>query len=123
MVAKYNDDYENLVREIHIDLDDPSEMSVWEIEKKTYLDATLKLFNDDKFALEEYQIEIRGRGNSTWTNPKKPYRVKFPKATSILGMRKAKLYVLLADYFDPSGLRNYLAHSFSALLNLDYTRN
>ena len=121
LVAKYNDDYENLVREIHIDLDDPSEMSVWEIEKKTYLDATLKLFNDDKFALEEYQIEIRGRGNSTWTNPKKPYRVKFPKATSILGMRKAKLYVLLADYFDPSGLRNYLAHSFSSLLNLDYT--
>ena len=43
-------------------------------------------------------VRIRGRGNTTWTLPKKPYRIKFPKKTRLLGEEeaKAKDWVLLA---------------------------
>lgn len=118
--AKYNDKLEHLVREVHIDLDDPSQMYLWNNNKKTDLKATIKYFSDNNFQIEEHNIKIRGRGNSTWSMPKKPYRIKFDDATSMFGMRKAKLYVLLADYADPSGLRNFLGHEFSKMLNIDY---
>lgn len=117
--ASYNDKYENLVREIRIHINNPNEMSLWNIDKKTDLEAVLKVL-DDNFNVVEHEIEIRGRGNSTWINPKKPYRIEFSDATSLFGMKKAKLYVLLADYNDPSGLRNYLAHEFSKMLNIGY---
>lgn len=35
-------------------------------------------------------VKIRGRGNTTWTLPKKPYRIKFPSKTRLLGKGEAK---------------------------------
>ena len=55
-------------------------------------------------------MQIRGRGNSSWEYPKKPYKIKFDSRTSLLGMAKAKDYVLLAEYNDKSLIRNYMAH-------------
>ena len=34
---------------------------------------------DTTEVIENDTIEIRGRGNSTWNFPKKPYRIKFAK--------------------------------------------
>jgi len=47
---------------------------------------------------------IRGRGNMTWTYAKKPYRIKFGKKTSLFGLEKAKSWILLAEYLDPTYL-------------------
>lgn len=59
---------------------------------------------------------LRGRGNSTWyVYPKKPYRLRFDKNTSILGMPEAKSYVLLAEYADQSLMRNAITHKMSQL--------
>ncbi len=56
-------------------------------------------------------VKIRGRGNTTWTLPKKPYRIKFAKKTRLLGKEeaKAKDWVLLANAGDKLLLRNALA--------------
>jgi hypothetical protein len=40
---------------------------------------------------------------------KKPYRIKLDQKHSLLGLDKAKSWVLLADYLDPSALHNYAA--------------
>ena len=61
--------------------------------------------------------QIRGRGNSSWgTAPqssydsKNSYRLKLDEAVKLLGIGKGKNrdWVLQANKFDPSGLRNYL---------------
>ena len=42
------------------------------------------------------ELNIRGRGNSSWKEDKKPYKIKFDKKTEILGMPKHKHFALLA---------------------------
>ena len=65
--------------------------------------------------------KIRGRGNMTWSYPKKPYRVKFDEPLDLLGMGAARTWVLLADYIDPSGLRNATAYELGRRLGLPFT--
>ena len=45
---------------------------------------------------------IRGRGNSTWRQAKKPYKLKFDKKVDLFGMGKNKHWALLANYYDQS---------------------
>ena len=52
---------------------------------------------------------IRLRGNTTISFPKKPYRIKFDKKTSLFGLGKAKSWVLLANYRDFTLLTNTVA--------------
>lgn len=90
--------------------------------KDTYLQGTVSIDSDtDAFDQTNLTMGIKGRGNSTWDFPKKPYRIKFTERQSLLGMRPARDYVLLAEYNDKSLIRNYLAHYFSTLLDIEYT--
>ena len=52
---------------------------------------------------------IRGRGNSTWGYPKKPYALKLSSKAEVLGMPKHKRWVLLANWMDRTLLRNDVA--------------
>lgn len=63
-------------------------------------------------------IRIKGRGNSTWLLPKKPFRIKIPEKLSPFGLEhaKAKDWVLLAHDMDKSLLRNHLAFSVARTL-------
>lgn len=65
--------------------------------------------------------EIKGRGNSTWNQPKKPYRVKLGKAASLLGLPSSKHWVLLANFLDKSHVRNSVAFQFGAQTGLAWT--
>ena len=56
-----------------------------------------------------YPLEIRGRGNSTWNWPKKPYKVKLADDAALMGMPADDEWVLLANYADRTSLRNHLA--------------
>jgi hypothetical protein len=66
-------------------------------------------------------MEIRGRGNSTWDWPKKPYRLKLTNSTSLLGMPASKHWVLLANYADKTLVRNDTAFMFSEQMGMEYT--
>ena len=97
-----------------------------EILRNDYLDITFRLEGPTELGspviFETDEVEIRGRGNSTWGMPKKPYRIRFKEAVSILGMPEARNYVLLAEYADKSLLRNTLVHLFSSQLeHLEHT--
>lgn len=59
---------------------------------------------------------IKGRGNSTWLEPKKPYNVKLDKKAEILGMNKSKHWVLLANAkYDRTQLHNATAFEIARL--------
>ncbi len=71
--------------------------------------------------LEETVVNIRGRGNTTWGWPKKPYALKFESKTSVLGMPKHKRWVLLANAMDKTMLRNRMAFRISEQTSLAWT--
>lgn len=82
----------------------------------------IKIYNaDGVLDYEGREDNIRGRGNSTWEFPKKPYAIKLDKKASILGMPKHKRWVLLANWMDRTMLRNSVAFRISELTELEWT--
>jgi len=67
-------------------------------------------------------IEIRGRGNSTWGAVKKPYRIKFNQKRHLLNMKDdAKDWVLLANYYDKTLIRNAVAFDIGHYIGMEFT--
>jgi len=65
---------------------------------------------------------IRGRGNSTWTYPKKPYRIRFRENVSLFGNPARENWVLLAEYLDPTFLTTAVAFELgSNVFQMPYT--
>ena len=85
---------------------------------KTKFDIYRPSSDEGRWSAADAEIEIRGRGNSTWGLPKKPYRIKFPEKFSPIGLNhaKAKSWVLLAHDMDKSLLRNHIAFELSRIL-------
>lgn len=82
--------------------------------KDTYWDGTISFVSGFKSPTPNMVMEIKGHGNSTWSDmPKKPYKIKLDKKASLLGMPETKSWILLANYADKSLIRNELAFSLS----------
>ncbi len=65
---------------------------------------------------------MKGRGNYSWTFPKKSFTLKIDKKTNLCGMGTSKKYALVANDYDKSLLRNSLAgYVGSKLDGLDWT--
>ena len=98
-----------------------------EPENKTdYVECSVKISNTENqehlLSVDMGNAGIRLRGNSTMREDKKPYRIKFEEKQSVLGMPKNKSWVLLADYYDQSSIRNYTALTLGSYLdNLSFT--
>jgi len=89
--------------------------------KEDYTDMTFNIKNCSD-ELEDVTGGIRLRGNSTLGFDKKPYRIKFDKKQSLFGLEKAKSWVLLAEYLDPSGMHNSTAFNIgSGMPGLEFT--
>ena len=68
-------------------------------------------------------MNIRGRGNSTWSYSKKPYNIKLNTKKAILGMPKHKRWCLLANYIDRTLMRNAVAFELAKMTSMDWTPN
>ena len=66
-------------------------------------------------------LKIRGRGNSTWSMPKKGYRLKLDSAAAVLDMPAHKDWVLLANYADKTLLRNAVGMELSRRVDMPWT--
>lgn len=65
--------------------------------------------------------KIQGRGNGTWGNSAKlPYNIKLASSTSLLGMGKAKKWVLLANSGDGTLIKNQLTYDFAKYIGVQY---
>ena len=106
--------------EIFINTDNNAEIT----SKDTYINCNIYI-NDNKnpeYCLDFTSARIKGRGNSTWDKPKKPYRIKFDEKIDLFGNGKNKDWTLIANYIDLSMIRNYLAYTIgNSLDHLPYT--
>ena len=93
------------------------------VDKENYVTGSLNISEQDSSIVvqEEMDMKIKLRGNSTLGADKKPFKIKFEKKQSLFGLEKAKDWVLLANYYDKSNIRNYLAYLMANKLdNLDF---
>ncbi len=92
------------------------------LNKEDYVDGTYKIYSGTPGRiLHEGALKIRGRGNSTWEMPKKPYRLKLDKKTPLLEMPENKNWALMANYADRSLIRNEVGFEVSRRMGLAYT--
>lgn len=66
---------------------------------------------------------IGGRGQSTWAAAKKPYSMTLSDRADLLGMGKAKKWILLANAYDSSHLRNKMFWTLPPQLGRPTRRN
>lgn len=93
--------------------------------RENYLSATLRIDTETAAgnfpAMETSEMLIRGRGHYSWNFNKKPYKIRFEKKTSVLGLNASKNWVLLANYVDRSLIQNYVAMEMGKVMtNIDY---
>ena len=85
--------------------------------------CSLKLVNvDGSVSYENATVSVKGRGNSTWWSyPKKPYTLKLPAKSDLIGTGEGKRWVLLANWMDRTLLRNDVAFELARRTSLDWT--
>ena len=64
---------------------------------------------------------IKTRGNSSLTFDKKNYQIKLSEGASLMGMGKAKKWILTGNYRDKSHLRNQIMMDLAEAIGLAYT--
>lgn len=71
--------------------------------------ATISLYTAD--GCLDYTTDsstVKGRGNASWDNPKKPYALTLPPDANLLNMGGSSNWILLANAFDETNLNNKL---------------
>ncbi|MBP1541078.1 MAG: CotH kinase family protein [Prevotella sp.] len=91
------------------------------IDKTSYVLCNITYVDGKDISIYE-NVEIKGRGNSTWYAEKKPYKIKFPKKTALLGsiFAKAKTWTLLANHADKTMIRNALTYDLGKFLGFSF---
>ena len=91
--------------------------------KTNYVTGTISVVSPvETEVMTDVPMQIRGRGNSTWSLPKKPYKIKLDSKANLLGMKAtAKDWVLLANYGDKSLIRNAVAFEIGHYLGMSFT--
>ncbi len=93
------------------------------LNKEDWISASISISHasEDDWNFEDTAVQIRGRGNYTWKQPKRPYALKFEAKKSVCGMPRHKRWVLIANYCDKSFMKNITAFYLSECLGMDYT--
>ena len=103
-----------------------SELCPFDIERELWHDGYLTIEGTtEHFLLTDTPVRLRGRGNSTWIRgpEKRPLRIRFAEAQYFLDSPyPARDWILLANHFDMSLLRNYAAFYLASMLEgMDWT--
>lgn len=93
------------------------------ISKEDYLQASIKVEGKGKYPDYNGTTQIRGRGNSTWGYPKKPYRLKLSTKAEMLGLSAERDWVLLANYIDPTLMLNAVAMKIGQQINTPFVNH
>lgn len=84
--------------------------------REVYVPGAWRLVGTDSTVITQGTLDIRGRGNSTWSMPKKPYRLRLTTGAGLLGMPVNRHWALLANYADKTLLRNDLVFDLARRL-------
>lgn len=82
----------------------------------------LRLYSDQgELEYAGHVASIGGRGNSTWICEKKPYSLSLSYEADLLGMGAAQNWILLANAYDTSNLRNKIVYDFARETGMNYS--
>ena len=85
--------------------------------KDNYLTATVGIKGFGGYPdFAPASARVKGRGNTTWTWPKKPYLIAFDSRQSVLGLPKHKRWILLANFMDRTLMRNLVSMKVSSMM-------
>lgn len=91
-----------------------------EIHRSDWRSITYTLRFDGQ-TISEQPAQIKGRGNYTWTQRKRPYAIKCDEKTDWFGFGKARDWVLLANITDQSQMRNLVALTLASKFGFIFT--
>lgn len=101
-----------------------AEASFDEIGKTEWVDASFSLtLGTKEFKSGEYEGsgQVKGRGNTSWGYPKKPYSIKLDSKASLLDIPKTKKYAIIPSYTDGTLIRNFITYKvFQGLEGIGY---
>lgn len=85
--------------------------------------STIYVISENGTSLLEQPCQMKGRGNSSWDMPKKPFQIKFDEKQRILpdAPAKAKKWTLINNYGDKTLMRNKVAFDMSREAGMDFT--
>ena len=75
----------------------------------------------DNHVIESYyeqRLQIKGRGNWSWSFAQRPYTMKFDKKADLMGMGAAKKWVLVTVHSDKTMMHNFMTQKFAKALGL-----
>lgn len=85
--------------------------------------ARILLLSSENDTIYDGEIDhFKTRGNNTIRQVKKPFAIKLFKKQKLLGLYKSRSFVLLANYFDESHLRNSIAFDIAHNIGLPAPR-
>lgn len=90
--------------------------------KDAKVDASAKITGaeDPKHNLDESYVELKTRGNTTWGVMKWAYQIKFDSKVDLFDMGKAKKWILLANYYDGTFVRNKVMFDLGKEIGIPY---
>lgn len=90
--------------------------------KEYYLNGTISFISNNGTTFYTDGVEIKGRGNGSWTFEKKPYRIKLASKAKVLDNEaEARNWTLISNHGDKTLIRNLLAFDISKRLQIPYT--
>lgn len=93
------------------------------VSRDIYLGGSVSIDGKGDFPDYQGRTSIRGRGQSSWSHPKKSYRLKLDTKESLFGLPEEKDWVLIANYLDPTLSMNATAYHIARLLEMPYTNH
>ena len=110
----------NEIPRMEIDLNGVTLEEIYENGKNIkYLGNNVIFADGDKKEVYE-DVEVKGRGNATWAQIKKPLQIKFRQKVDLLGLGPRKKWTLLANYMDWTNLRTDTAFYIEKMLGEKY---
>lgn len=97
----------------------PDDRGLSSVQHGVYSDATYSFV--DQYVEDSYYelpLQIKGRGNYSWTFAQKPYSLKLGEKADFLGMGAAKKWTLITVSSDHSMMHNYLTQKMAAAMGL-----
>ena len=91
--------------------------------KDYYLNAKFRISGNGIYDDFVDSVQIKGRGNSSWSASKKPYRLKFDEKVKPFGLTKGKSWVLLANAQRGSLMANAIAMKIGQMAGAKYTNH
>lgn len=101
---------------LYIDTDDGANVESKDEYKSAYY--VLQGAREGPYGNAAGGVQVKGRGNYSWTMPKTPYKLKLDDEADLLGMGENKHWVLIPNMPDPSLMRNALSYWASEQIGL-----